>query len=226
MRMEELNWMDVEGYLKQDDRLMIVIGSCEQHGYLSLMTDVKIPQVLADAASQKSGVLVTAPLNFGLSSYFLAYPGTISLRVSTFLDAVEDIVRSVYRHGFRRLLFVNGHGGNAPAQGRLVELANQLPGLKLSWYEWWQSHSVQEVAMKYELKSYHAGWIEAFPFVRVGELPEGKKLPVAVKGVLGAEETRKAYGDGVFGGPYQVAPKIMDEVFAAALEDVLYLLEF
>ena len=42
MRLEELNWMDVEAYLKGDDRIMLVIGSCEQHGYLSLLTDIKI----------------------------------------------------------------------------------------------------------------------------------------------------------------------------------------
>ena len=51
MRIEDLNWMDVEGYLKHDDRLILVIGACEQHGYLSLLSDVKIPLALADAAS-------------------------------------------------------------------------------------------------------------------------------------------------------------------------------
>ena len=91
MRLEELNWMDVEAYLKKDDRIMLVLGACEQHAYLSLLTDVKIPMALADSASQQSGVLVGPPLNFGVSPYFLNYPGTISLRVSTFLDAVEDI---------------------------------------------------------------------------------------------------------------------------------------
>ncbi len=43
MRIEDLNWMDVEEYLKHDDRLILVVGACEQHGYLSLLSDVKIP---------------------------------------------------------------------------------------------------------------------------------------------------------------------------------------
>ena len=45
MRFEDLNWMDVEEYLEQDDRLMIVVGATEQHAYLSLLTDTKIPSV-------------------------------------------------------------------------------------------------------------------------------------------------------------------------------------
>lgn len=226
MRIEELNWMDVETYLQHEDRIMLVLGACEQHGYLSLLSDVKIPLALADAASQRSGVLVAPPVNFGVSPYFLRYPGTISLRVSTFLDTVEDVVRSLYGQGFRRFLVLNGHGGNDPARGRLAEIANSLPGIQLVWYAWWTAHSVEAAAMKHELKSSHASWIEAFPFTRVAELPEGSKTPPTYQGILSAEKMREVFGDGVFGGPYQVDPAIMDEIFLAALEDVLYYLEF
>ncbi|HZW03215.1 MAG TPA: creatininase family protein [Anaerolineaceae bacterium] len=226
MRLEELNWMDVESYLEQDDRLMLITGACEQHGYLSLLTDVKIPAALADAASSQSGVPVAPPLNFGVSPYFLAYPGTISLRVSTFIEVVADMVRSVYGYGFRRLLFLNGHGGNDPARGRLTELVNELPGLQVGFYSWWTSHSVESVAVKHDLKRYHAGWLEAFPFTQVSELPEGSKIPPAFQGLPGAERARKLYGDGVFGGAYRVDDAVMQEIFTAALEDVLMLLKF
>jgi creatinine amidohydrolase len=123
VRLEDLNWMDVEEYLKHEDRLIMVLGATEQHGYLSLLTDVKIPMALADSASQQTGVLVAPPLNFGCSPYFLSYPGTFSLRVTTFIAAVEDLVRSAYGAGFRRLLILNGHGGNSPARTLLAEIA-------------------------------------------------------------------------------------------------------
>ena len=226
MRLEELNWFDVESYLQQDNRLMLVLGSCEQHGYLSLLTDVKIPLALADAASQKTNVLVAPPLNFGSSPYFLAYPGTLSLRATTLLDVVEDLTRSAYRQGFRRILVLNGHGGNDGARSRLYEVANDLPDLRLAWYSWWLAHSVQEVAQKHQLKPAHASWLEAFHFVRVAELPAGEKLPPRVPGLMGADEARQVYGDGVFGGPYVVDDAIMDEIFSAALQDVLALLSF
>jgi creatinine amidohydrolase len=43
MRLEDLNWMDVEAYLKRDKRMILVLGATEQHGFLSLLSDVKIP---------------------------------------------------------------------------------------------------------------------------------------------------------------------------------------
>ena len=226
MRIEDLNWMDVESYLQRDDRLIFVLGSCEQHAYLSLLTDVKIPQALADAASQRTGVLVAPPVNFGTSPYFLAYPGTFSLRLSTLVDLVEDLTRSAFTHGFRRFVFLNGHGGNDPARLRLYELANELDGLRLAWYSWWLSHSVEAIAQKYGIKPAHANWLEAFPFTRVSELPQEDKTPASIPGLLSAEQARKVFGDGSFGGPYQAQDAILDELFDACLADVLQLLEF
>jgi creatinine amidohydrolase len=226
MRFEDCSWLEVEKYLKQEDRLIFVLGACEQHGYLSLLSDVKIPLALADAASQKTAVLVAPVVNYGISPYFLDYPGSFSLRASTLLDLVEDLVRSAYHQGFHRLLFLNGHGGNDAARTRLYELANDLPQLQLAWYAWWQAHSVETVAVKHGLRSFHAGWIEAFPFTRVGELPEGEKIQPRIPGLVNSRRTRELYQDGVFGGPYQVDEAIMSEIFSAALEDILQLLKF
>lgn len=226
VRFENLNWMDVEQYLRRDDRVILVLGACEQHGYLSLLTDVKIPLALADAASRQSGVLVAPPLNFGISPYFLSYPGTISLRTETFIKVVEDVVQSLYHEGFRRFLVLNGHGGNAAAQNVLIEMANRYAGMRVAWYAWWQSHSVEAVAARYGLKIYHAGWAEAFSFTRVADLPTGEKRVEGYQGLLNAEETRATFGDGVFGGAYEVSEVILQELFDAALQDVLALLNF
>jgi creatinine amidohydrolase len=218
---------DVEEYLKHDDRLMLVIGACEQHGYLSLLSDVKIPLALADAASKHTGVLIAPPLNFGASPYFLAYPGTISLRLGTLLDAVEDIVRSAYGQGFRRILVLNGHGGNSGVKIRLTELVNELTGLKVQWYAWWMAHSVEEVAIRHDIKPNHANWLEAFSFTIVSDLPEGEKVPPVVPSdVMDAKTAREIYGDGSFGGRYRVPEETMQEIFDAALADILQMLKF
>jgi creatinine amidohydrolase len=226
MRFEDLSWLDVEKYLATENRIMIVLGACEQHGYLSLLTDVKIPLALADAASQQTGVIIAPVVNFGVSPYFLDYPGSFSLRTTTLRDIVEDLMRSAYHQGFRRILILNGHGGNDAARSSLFELANSLPNIQISWYAWWQAHSVEEVAIKHGLRSFHAGWIEAFPFTRVGDLPEGEKLPAKISGLVNAKQARELYQDGVFGGPYQVDENILSEVFNTALEDIVHLLQF
>jgi creatinine amidohydrolase len=227
MRFEELNWMDVESYLQHDDRLILILGACEQHGYLSLLTDVKIPQAMADAASQRSGVIIAPVITTGVVPYHLAYPGTLSLRLTTFLNVVEDIVRSVYRQGFRRLMILNGHGGNNPAELLLVELQNELPGLMVKWYSWWESAKVNQLAQKYTLNPEHASWMEAFSFTRVTALPEGEKAPFYPRGSLySAEKQREIYGDGMFGGAYRADDTVMQEMFDICLEEILEMLKF
>jgi creatinine amidohydrolase len=226
MRFEDLSWFDVEKYLQNENRLILVLGACEQHGYLSLLTDSKIPLALADAASQNTGVLIAPVVNYGISPYFIDYPGSFSLRATTLLDLVEDLVRSAQHQGFQRILILNGHGGNDPVRARLYEVANTLPQLQLAWYSWWQAHSVELVAMKHGLRSFHAAWIEAFPFTRVGDLPDGEKIPPHIPGLINAKQARTLYQDGVFGGPYQVDEAILSEVFTAAFDDILQLLRF
>jgi len=226
MRFEDLSWFDVEKYLQNENRLILVLGACEQHGYLSLLADSKIPLALADAASQNTGVLIAPIVNYGISPYFIDYPGSFSLRATTLLDLVEDLIRSAQHQGFQRILILNGHGGNDSVRARLYEVTNNLPQLQLAWYSWWQAHSVELVAMKHGLRSSHAAWIEAFPFTRVGDLPDGEKIRPRIPGLVNAKLARELYQDGVFGGPYQVDEAILSEVFTAALEDILQLLKF
>lgn len=227
MNFEDKNWMQIKEYLKTDDRAILVLGACEQHGYLSLMTDTKIPYAMAEAASQKSGVLIAPTTNFGCSPYFLDYPGTISLRLHTYLDLVEDILRSLYGAGFRKILILNGHGGNTPVKTHLVELINELPDLEIRWYAWWSTKTVAGIAKKHDLEPEHANWLEAFDFTMVTEMPEeSKAYPEHKEKVLGKTPTRESYGDGAFGGPYKADPKVMDEIFDACVEDILDLLKF
>lgn len=75
MRLQDLNWMDVEQYLETDSRIILITGATEQHAYLSLLTEILIPARLADAVSEQTGVLVAPPLNFGVSQFFWRVSG-------------------------------------------------------------------------------------------------------------------------------------------------------
>jgi len=136
------------------------------------------------------------------------------------------VIHSLVHAGFRRILFLNGHGGNQPALQKIAEVSNQYPDLKTAWYAWWQSHTCEAVARKHDLKPFHAAWSENFPFVRVGEVPDEVKIPPSYQGILNARQTRQLYGDGVFGGRYVAGDEIMQELFDELLKDVLQLLEF
>lgn len=226
MRFEECNWMDIEEYLKKEDRVILVIGACEQHAYLSLQTDTKIPLALADAVSNETGVIVAPTLNFGISPYFLNYPGTISLRLTTLLDVAEDMITSLYHQGFRKFIILNGHGGNEPVKGRINEILNRHADLQIRWYSWWVSHSVEKIAIENKIKPAHANWLEAFSFTKVSDLPREDKLPPNYPGLLSSEDTRKVFKDGSFGGAYEVDSSIMHKIFHACYLDIINLLDF
>src|SRR2546429_1793277 len=121
MRISEMNWMMVEEYLKRDDRALLPLGSTEQHAYLSLSVDSILAERLAVEAAESSGVPVFPVLAYGITPYFRAFPGTITLRVETYLSLLRDILDVMAEQGFKRILIVNGHGGNTPAQGLVGE---------------------------------------------------------------------------------------------------------
>src|SRR6202022_1708563 len=117
MRIGEMNWMMVEEYLKRDDRRVLPVGSTEQHAYLSVSVDSILSERLAAKAAEPLGVPVFPVLAYGITPYFRAFPGTITLRVETYLSILRDILDTMAEQGFKELLIVNGHGGNTPAQG-------------------------------------------------------------------------------------------------------------
>ncbi len=116
-----MNWMQVEKYLEEDDRAVVPLGSTEQHGYLSLFVDAILPERLAAEAAEPLGVPVFPVVPYGVAPYFMAFPGTVTLRIDTYLRVIEDRLDSLARSGFRRILLLNGHGGNAPAASLATE---------------------------------------------------------------------------------------------------------
>ena len=115
MRISEMNWMMVEEYLKRDDRCVLPLGSTEQHAYLSLSVDNILSERISVEAAEPLGVPVFPVVAYGITPYFRAFPGSITLRVDTYLRVVGDILDAMAEQGFKRILIVNGHGGNTPA---------------------------------------------------------------------------------------------------------------
>jgi creatinine amidohydrolase len=83
MRLWDANWEQVEAYLERDDRVVVPLGSTEQHGVLSLGTDAILCELAAAEAAAPLGIPVLPALPFGLTPTFTAYPGTINLREAT-----------------------------------------------------------------------------------------------------------------------------------------------
>jgi creatinine amidohydrolase len=108
--LQELTWEEVAAYLRTRDTIIVPFGTTEQHGPAgSLGLDAYVAIGLAEDAAARAGVLVAPPVWYGDSSHHLGFPGTISLRTETLIEIVYDIVRSLSRHGFKRVLLLNGH---------------------------------------------------------------------------------------------------------------------
>lgn len=212
MHLADLSWMDVERYLEHDRRIIAITGATEQHAYLSLLTDIKVPHAIASVLAERSGVLVAPPLNFGCSAYFMEYPGTITLSEETFGRVLAEVVHSLAYHGFRGVLILNGHGGNQPPAS-LEAVEDEFPDLRWHWYEWWKGEAARQIGEYVKHKPNHANWLENFPFTRVGDVPRDVKPEPALNQLGPDASFRSILGDGSYGGPYQMSEEIMARLF-------------
>lgn len=223
MRIADMNWMQVEDYLETDDRAVVPLGSTEQHAYLSLLVDALIPERLAREAAEPLGIPVFPVVPYGLSPYFSAFPGTITLRLETYVRLIRDILDSLSGAGFRRIVLVNGHGGNAPAGSVGVEWMADNPGHQVKLFDWWIAPKTLAKIKQVDPVGSHASWMENFPWTRLAgvALPEEQKplIDTALKSVLDPAEFRAAVGDGNYGGVYQRPDDEMMAIWEVAVAE-------
>ena len=229
MHISDMNWMQVEEYLGRDDRAVVPLGSTEQHAYLSLMVDALIPERLAQEVAAPLGIPVFPVMPFGLSPYFSAFPGTVTLRLETYGRLIRDILDSLARPGFRRILLLNGHGGNAPAGSVALEWMSENPGMKVKLYNWWIAPQTMAKIKEVDGVGSHASWMENFPWTRLAEvtLPKVRKAPIdtALKSVLDSKAFREYVGDGNYGGYYQRPDEEMMAIWEVAKAEATRALE-
>jgi creatinine amidohydrolase len=229
MKIAAMNWMQVEKYLEHDDRAVLPIGCTEQHAYLSLATDAILAERVAVEAAEPLGVPVFPTMPYGITPTFMAYPGTLSLRVETLCAVVRDALDALASHGFRRVLVVNGHGGNAPAQAAVAEWLGAHTGMQVRWHNWWNAPRVLRQVQETDPLASHASWMENFPWTRLEgvAMPATRKpeQPYAQWTHLGPAAIRERLGDGNFAGLYQRGDDEMFAIWRVAVEEARALIE-
>jgi creatinine amidohydrolase len=220
VRVSDLNWMHLESYLQSDDRIVLPLGSTEQHAYLSLETDNILAARVAVEAAEPLGVPVLPVLAYGVTPRFAAYPGSPSIAQETYVGLLSDLIGSLHRQGFRRVLIVNGHGGNSFA-------AERVEGAGVRWHDWWRSERVRGLVDEIDPEGSHASWTENFAWTRLPgvALPEGHKAPLERIETTDPVEFRNLAGDGSFGGFYERPDGEMLRIWEAAVDEVRELIE-
>ena len=229
MRIADMNWMQVEDYLKHDDRCLLPTGSTEQHAYLSLSVDSILSSKMAHDTAEPLGIPVFPVVHYGLAQQWVAYPGTVTLRIETYLALIRDVLESIRRAGFRRILIVNGHGGNSPAAGMVKEWMMDNPDSKVIWHNWWNAPATWAKVQKIDSQGSHASWMENFPWTRLADvqLPDEQRpmADMAKMNILNPAATREYLGDGNMGGLYQRPDEDMQAIWDVAVEETRQLLE-
>lgn len=203
MRIADMDWRMVENWTLHDDRVVLPLGSIEQHAGLSLLTDAILAERVAVEAAAPLGVPVYPALPFGVAPGFQAFPGSITLRVSTLVEVVRDVLDSLKRGGFRRILIVNGHAGNIAAGSLAQEWLMDNPDCRVRFHDWWRAPATWAKVIATDPAATHASWMENFPWTRLPTTPaDGEKPVIEPERVrmLPPFEVRALLEDGSYGG--------------------------
>jgi creatinine amidohydrolase len=215
MQLHLQTWSEVETYLKRSRGIIVPIGSTEQHGPTGLIgTDAICAEVVARGVGEAAEALVAPTIAVGMAQHHLAFTGSMTLRPSTLIAVIRDMVESLARHGFERFYFVNGHGGNiATVTAAFSELyaerslkpGGNAPSFKCKLKNWWETPGTKALARELygDAEGSHATPSEvALTWFAYPQSIKQAKLdpPIAPRGEFAdADDYRRAFPDGRIG---------------------------
>ncbi len=138
----KMTWQEAETLFQETDIAIIPVGSTEQHGPgLPLDNDAYLAEKFAHAVAEqlwpKVKTVVTPLVSYGVSPHHMSFAGTITLQHETFIELIVDIGMSLAKHGAKKLVIMNSHGGNTPALSIALRKLHDA-GLWCVQIAWWQ----------------------------------------------------------------------------------------
>lgn len=239
MQLHLSSWPEIDEYLKSSRAIIIPIGSTEQHGPTGLLgTDALCPEVIARRAGNQAGFLIGPTFNVGQSQHHMAFAGTITLRPSTMIAAMTDWANSLRRHGFERIYWLNGHGGNVATINAAItsiyhdetfgKAGANTPPLRCMSRNWWELAGVGELCRQLFPfgEGSHATPSEisitryAFPDVIKRADISPKVAPVGP--IFDADDFRRRYPDGRIGSdPTQANAEAGEQLVDQAVRSLI-----
>ncbi len=152
-KMKKVLWQEMRrGEFKvlaeRDGIVIIPVGSTEQHGeHLPVNTDTNCCFAIAVRAAEvidNFPVIVLPPVWSGYSPHHMCFAGTITLEFHTFVEVLTQIAVGVSAHGFRKIILLNGHGGNAAIVAAMRNKLLAEKGIAVLGYTYWEMPSVAD----------------------------------------------------------------------------------
>ncbi|MDP8916401.1 MAG: creatininase family protein [Pseudomonadota bacterium] len=237
MLLQFSTWPEVEAFLQRSRTVVVPIGSTEQHGPTGLLgTDWLCPEIIARQAEREGADILVAPsFNVGMAQHHLAFPGTLTLRPSTFMAAIADWTASLTAHGFERLYFLNGHGGNvASIEAAFSQiyaersLAGRPAGFALKLRNWWELPGLMRLCAEIFPEGHGGHATPSEIAVTQYAYPQHAKTAdyaprIAPSGpIRDAADFRRRYPDGRMGSdPAQASPEKGARIVAKAVEGLV-----
>jgi len=151
MQLELCTWPEIDAYLTRSKGVIVPVGSTEQHGPTGLIgTDTISVALIARLAGEQAGILVAPAFPIGIAAHHMGFAGSMSLSPETFMAVIRECAVSLDRHGFRKIYFFNGHGGNIAALNKAASAITaelnpdrSVPDrLECRVQSWWQYENV------------------------------------------------------------------------------------
>jgi creatinine amidohydrolase/Fe(II)-dependent formamide hydrolase-like protein len=134
----EMTPAEITASLKETDTVVIPIGTVEQHGpHLPVSTDTFIPIRVAELVAEKTNVLVAPPVFYGDSLSMMSMAGVFTITPETLASLLLDLCKSFSKQGFKRIVFINGHGGNTQVLSFVGQRARIETGAQIVRINWW-----------------------------------------------------------------------------------------
>lgn len=236
MKLQFSTWPEIRDYLEQSRAIVVPIGSTEQHGPTGMIgTDALCPEIVAEGMAERRRLLIAPTLSIGMAQHHLAFPGSVSLKPSTLLRVVADVVESLASQGFTHFFFLNGHGGNiATVQSAFSEIWARTSfgggetALRLHLHNWFQGERVGRLSRELfgDGEGSHATPSEislvlsAYPEARREVRLDPERAPTGP--IFDAADFRRRHPDGRMGARSALATAEHGQrLRAAAVDDAL-----
>jgi creatinine amidohydrolase len=186
----DMSWREAEEAFKRSDTVILPTGTLHAHGPTPIGIDASAPDRLADEVGKRTGLLTLPVVTYGEDAKMERYPGSMAIDAHILELYYTDICRSLRRNGIRKVVVINGHGGNREALIRTGRNIRKF-GMLLAILEWW----VTGVKAMPEVFTKETIWLDEFC---IGVAIHGKEnvdtTPKVHMGEWGENPTKDIYG--------------------------------